>query len=413
MFLRSEKIMQMLPMNNGLFVHINYDFPSVLSVVNSELDLNFLTLYGLKTCAPVIHVVHQDHSVSQLTDSELTTLAHLILSTYKWKWDKLAAIIELEYDPIHNYSDDYHEELSEDINSDSTRTPNITETSNGTLSRDIQQHSGGSEREVTTQDEESTRTDNLAESTERTDDLAQDTTRTLNTRKATTKEVETSDDTVRTDDLSETLTRTLDTDKSTSRTDNLTETISEENENNLFGFNSDEAVGADTGASNKSRRNTGSVTGSETETGTITDERDNEGSVSTNRDISTTENGSETDTGTITDAQTNTGTVTTERTNTGTVGNVQQSSSETTRYGGLSYTTDDDHTSQGTKRTTGTEATEGSSERTRVRDFTHLGNIGNHTTQQLLTEEIELWRWNFIQQVFNDVKDFLTLPLYD
>ena len=90
-----------------------------------------------------------------------------------------------------------------------------------------------------------------------------------------------------------------------------------------------------------------------------------------------------------------------------------QSSEQLTITGGLTHTTDDDRVIQGTKRTTGTEGNESSSDRTRNREFTHLGNIGNQTTQQLLTEEIELWRWNFIQEVLNDVKDFLTLPVYD
>lgn len=48
----------------------------------------------------------------------------------------------------------------------------------------------------------------------------------------------------------------------------------------------------------------------------------------------------------------------------------------------------------------------------RVRDMTRTGNIGNITTQKMLNEEIELWKWNFVWQVIEDVKDFLCLPLY-
>ena len=83
------------------------------------------------------------------------------------------------------------------------------------------------------------------------------------------------------------------------------------------------------------------------------------------------------------------------------------------KYGGLTHTTDGTVVTEGTKRTTGTEGTEKSSNRERVRDLTHLGNIGNITTQQLINEEIKLWRWNFIQELLNDVKDFLTIPVYD
>lgn len=48
----------------------------------------------------------------------------------------------------------------------------------------------------------------------------------------------------------------------------------------------------------------------------------------------------------------------------------------------------------------------------RTRESTHEGNIGNLTTQQLLKQEIELWKWNFIQNVLADVNDFLTIPIY-
>ena len=48
----------------------------------------------------------------------------------------------------------------------------------------------------------------------------------------------------------------------------------------------------------------------------------------------------------------------------------------------------------------------------RTRTYTHEGNIGNLTTQQLMKQEIELWQWNFIQQVLEDLRDFLTIPIY-
>lgn len=48
----------------------------------------------------------------------------------------------------------------------------------------------------------------------------------------------------------------------------------------------------------------------------------------------------------------------------------------------------------------------------RVRTSTHEGNIGNLTTQQLMKQEIELWKWNFIQTVLADLNEFLTIPIY-
>ena len=48
----------------------------------------------------------------------------------------------------------------------------------------------------------------------------------------------------------------------------------------------------------------------------------------------------------------------------------------------------------------------------RTRESTHSGNIGNLTTQQLMKQEIELWKWNFIQNVLADLCEFTTLPIY-
>lgn len=293
MFLRHEKIMQMLPMNNGIFAHIHYEFPEFLSITDAQMDLAFLSLYGLKICAPVVHVVHQDDEDLVLTNAELQTLADLIKAMYKHNWDRLADILSIEYDPIHNYQDIYHEELTEGIDGESTRTPNISVADSNTITDNTSVTDGGTETRNKNITNHNTRTDNLSEHTQTT------------------------------------------------------------GEDNLFGFNSEEAVGANTNASN------------------IT------------------------------------------RTNTGTVGDSGGGAEQTTINGGLSRTTQGTKGVNGTKRTTGNETEEHSSDRERVRDSSHLGNIGNLTTQQLLTQEIELWRWNFIQQVLNDVKDFLTLPVYD
>ena len=48
----------------------------------------------------------------------------------------------------------------------------------------------------------------------------------------------------------------------------------------------------------------------------------------------------------------------------------------------------------------------------RARESIHKGNIGNLTPQQLITQEIELWRWNFIDEVMSDIKSMITIPIY-
>ena len=60
----------------------------------------------------------------------------------------------------------------------------------------------------------------------------------------------------------------------------------------------------------------------------------------------------------------------------------------------------------------GTSTKESNVKNDRTRTSTHSGNIGNLTTQQLMNQEIELWKWNFIQSVLGDLNDFLTIPIY-
>lgn len=47
------------------------------------------------------------------------------------------------------------------------------------------------------------------------------------------------------------------------------------------------------------------------------------------------------------------------------------------------------------------------------RTLTRSGNIGVTTSQQMIQSEIELWEWNFIETVFNDVDKVLTTPKYN
>ena len=49
---------------------------------------------------------------------------------------------------------------------------------------------------------------------------------------------------------------------------------------------------------------------------------------------------------------------------------------------------------------------------TKNRTYTHKGNIGNLTSQQLMNQEVDFWKWNYVQNILDDLKDFLTIPIY-
>ena len=268
------RIKDCLPLVNGLWTKINYDFPDIFDISSSQLDVIFLSNWSQRLVAPIIDLVHDDSSeTSMLTSQELETLAGIINGIYKHKWDKLMEVATMEYDPIHNYSDNFEEEIQYGEEEGHTKT------STGSNSN--------------------TRTDNLTDT--------------------------------KTDSRQITETRNLSNSGSTSTG------------NDIYGFNSANAVG-DTESSG---------TNSGSETGTVTTGH----------------------AGNIT--ETNTGT----QTNSGSNSNSESGSIETT----------------GDK----------------LRTYTKTGNIGNISTQKLMNEEIELWKYNFVYEMMRDVINCISLPSYE
>ena len=200
--------------------------------------------------------------------------------------------------------------------------------------------------------------DQWEDTSEKTDVLDGTVLRTNNTTDTTNSSG--NDSNTRTDNLTDSRTDNLQ--NTSTRTDNLAQTSSGNNSNSstnsIFGFNSATAV------SNES--DSGSDTTSETV--------NNTGTQSTN--------GS------------NTGTQTTGHTGTvQSAGNYSENNT-LTRTGTVTDKTDD-------TRQIGQN-----------RSGKHFGNIGNITSQKMLNEEIELWRWNFINEVLDDVKRETTVPVY-
>lgn len=260
------KVKEVFPLTNGIFTRMEYDF----GMNNADIDVLFFTNYGRKTIAPLPeHLLGTD---TTLSNEALNTLARMILAKYKNKWDRSAAILEQEYDPIHNYLDEYSEDVDGTRDITDTRTKNL-------LTGDTAANSFSN-----------TRTDNLTEHVTGTDDS----TTTIN------------------------------------------------GADNRYGLNSATASGVTTDSES-----------------TIVDD-DN----------------------------------TRNKTNTGT----QQNNSTENKTRTISET--------------GTDTDVIDEDTTRDKEGYHMGNIGNISTQKLIKEELELWKWNFIEEALNDVRDFLTLPLY-
>ena len=166
--------------------------------------------------------------------------------------------------------------------------------------------------------------------------------------------------------------------------------------NAVWGFNSGNAVNSDSISHGLSKTHTidGTTPLKEEVDGTVThvlsgtDTKTNTGKYSDNK----TGYDEFSKSGKIKDAGTDTGVLTTN--NTGTQTNIGSDSTTGTNSRALDSTvtkSDADH---------------------RARSGRHSGNIGNLTSQQMLKEEIELWKWNFLDTVFSQLDSLITCPLY-
>lgn len=83
----------------------------------------------------------------------------------------------------------------------------------------------------------------------------------------------------------------------------------------------------------------------------------------------------------------------------------EHSESNVTNSGSDTRTDDLKHTE------TGTDNVETSAAKQAL--YTEKGNIGYQSYQQLIKQELEVWKWNYFDEVFKDVDKFLTLKVFD
>lgn len=352
---------------------MNYQFRAEVS--KTTLDFRFNTEFGEKNPTKALLKIMGDDE-GYMSDGKLTFLAQMILETYKPKWDKIGEIYDIEYDPIHNFLDEWEDTSEEVRDLDGSTQDTKTLEYGKTESLDKTRTDNLANAETTTYNTTNTRTDNLTE---------------LETRNLSSSGS-------RTDNLMETDTYG----HTATRTDNLSEVVDEDGTNsgsesgadNLYGFNSSTAVGYDTNSSS----NSGSDTMDRTTTNTGTQ--------------ATTEGGSDTkaNTGTQSTTGTDTGTVTTA--NTGTTANAQTGTVGVSGTNTGTQDTDQTITMGGVDTERKTGSTQEDETTNRDRSGRHFGNIGNLTSQKQIKEEIELWKWNYVATILSDVKEFCCLPVY-
>jgi len=75
-------------------------------------------------------------------------------------------------------------------------------------------------------------------------------------------------------------------------------------------------------------------------------------------------------------------------------------------------TTTESSTIDGQTKNTTTETTIDTLKQTENTTTHRFGNIGVTTSQQMLQQEFDLWKWHFYKQIFDDADKFLTLSVY-
>ena len=417
-WLKPVKLKDVLPIVNGLFEHISdNDYVFKCDVTKAQLDYLLLANYAHKTTSPAVDLIHDENDVrEQLTDEQMTTLAYMMLNYYKPKWDKLGEIYDVEYDPIHNYLDEWEDTMSQETEGSSeqdathTDTINTTVTSTHTRTDNLEEETSFgkvTEREFSNDDK--TEYDSTFE---HEIDANSPLKEKMDYHSASSHEIDSSNPMMK-----ETAYGKTDT-----RNDDLTKTNSGENYDINSGSDTNAVWGFNSGAN--------PVNSDRTTAGTTTKHRigDDQGE----NPLVETNTGTQTHTLSGTDTETNTGKYDDsksgydEKTNTGKYKDTKDGFDTVKHTGTITDTDDGSETvaNTGTQTNAGSDATTGTNRRViddtrqsaestdRNRSGRHFGNIGNLTSQKMLKEEIELWKWNYVQSILEDARDFLTIPVY-
>lgn len=286
-----------------MFDDFDYELPEWIGITDLELDSMCFTQFGYRKVSLTLHQFIETFP----TDWE-RMFAAAVWGQFHRKWERMLDAANIDYDPIHNFSDVLHEEI--EGTEDETTTDDIDKTTIALTTRDLTSSrlTVGQHEKENTGTQTSLRTDNLNEHHE----------------------------------------NDIDTDYAINQ------------QNNLYGFNSTNVVGDTThGEQNETHS---------FEHGDV----ENTGTQENQRTDDLTETGSSNVSDVVNDG--------------GTVNNNQTSTDDREEVRDFDMT--------------------------RVRDMTRTGNIGNLSTQNLLEQEFKLWRYNFVQEMIDDVKGYATLPLY-
>lgn len=439
-----------LPIVDGIFGHMSYTFRN--EVTKAQLDYLLLADAAQRNPAPIIDMIYdedEEHTGSRkLNTTELNKLAAIMLSYYKPRWDKLGDIYDVEYDPIHNYLDEWEDEAdgthedSRVLDSDRVDTLATTVTKSNTRTNNLTEREQRNLDETVTKEYDAynpltqTETRHKDETTTREYDANAPLTESETRRWDETVTREYDSDTplseLETRNWDETVTREYDSEMPLSVEKKGKETTKESHENidSVMAFNSADWKNTDksTGSGNNNESELSFTTREDVTTGIYYDKTTDGVDGSTKEKVTTGkytdkttdgEDGSTKDkvttgkyTDTVQDGEDGsvTETVTTGKQTINTKDGLSGSVTSTTNTGTQSDLGSEATTGTNSRATDETESTDGSDHK--ERSGRHFGNIGNLTSQKMLNEEIELWKWNYVRAILDDAISFLTLDVY-
>lgn len=135
------KIKDVLNVDNGFFVYINYPLDNFTF---TELDLLFLSKYGEREISPVVENLLDVNG--ELSNTNLELLGKLINNMYSYSWNDQKNILNTEYEPLENYRETL-ETVRVSENNNTTNVDNNTYSFNSVDSVDkdnsVQSSEGG------------------------------------------------------------------------------------------------------------------------------------------------------------------------------------------------------------------------------------------------------------------------------
>ena len=124
-----KKINEVLTPTNSIFTNMNYDFEIIES---SQLDTLFYLNHGERRVSPLLNHFIRDGTI---LNEDLKEISNIILSFHKNKWDRLKKTIKLDYDVIHNFSDELKETTTIDESGEISNTGTNTTDISGSLTK--------------------------------------------------------------------------------------------------------------------------------------------------------------------------------------------------------------------------------------------------------------------------------------